>query len=50
MKTQLIKIAGLASYLIILGTLFNFNWILILNPKPFFFGSTWYAYINSFSI
>lgn len=36
MKTQLIKIAGLASYLIILCALFNFNWILILNPKPFF--------------
>jgi DNA-binding CsgD family transcriptional regulator len=36
MKKQLSKIFGLFSYLIVLGLLFDFNWILILSPKPFF--------------
>lgn len=36
MKKQLSKIFGLFSYLIVLGLLFDFNWILIFSPKPLF--------------
>ena len=36
MKKQLSKIFGLFSYLIVLGLLFDFNWVLIFSPKPFF--------------
>ena len=36
MKNQLSKILGLSSYLVILGFLFDFNWILIFRPRPFF--------------
>ena len=36
MKKQLSKIIGLFCYLIILGLLFDFNWVLIFSPKPFF--------------
>ncbi|NMA30770.1 MAG: response regulator transcription factor [Candidatus Methanofastidiosa archaeon] len=36
MKKQLNKIFGLLSYLLVLSLLFNFNWVLILRPKPFF--------------
>ena len=36
MKKQLSKIFGLLCYLLVLSLLFNFNWVLILRPKPFF--------------
>lgn len=36
MKKQLSKILGLFSYLVMLGLLFDFNWMLIFSPKPFF--------------
>lgn len=36
MKKHLCKIIGLFSYLILLGLLFDYNWMLIFSPKPFF--------------
>lgn len=36
MKRQLNSILGLFCYLIVLGLLFDFKWILIVSPKPFF--------------
>ncbi|HYE81958.1 MAG TPA: helix-turn-helix transcriptional regulator [Clostridia bacterium] len=34
MKKQLTKAAGLLCYLIIISLLFDFNWILLVKPKP----------------
>ncbi|MBM7685989.1 LuxR C-terminal-related transcriptional regulator [Defluviitalea raffinosedens] len=36
MKNQFNKIWGLICYLFVLSLLFNFNWMLLLRPKPFF--------------
>ncbi len=36
MKNQLTKVLGLLCYLAIVSLLFDFNWMLLFSPKPFF--------------